>query len=144
MAMLAVFARSWARVAPHTHTVRNASNSAFRPVPKSLPNITTPKQFLEAISKQRRNLAENSACVAAVGENWEDMFRLTSEKLKGAGISPQDRKYLLWSLEKFRQQKRPCDFAYDVKKKKVVRGCGPRVQKGFRIRGVPRPGERRA
>ena len=57
------------------------------------------------------------------------MFRLTTEKLKGAGVSVKDRKYLLWSLEKFRQKK--------------VRGWGPRVQKGYRVRGMRRPGEKR-
>lgn len=71
------------------------------------------------------------------------MFRLTSEKLKGEGVSPQHRKYILWSLEKFRQGEDPKEFAYDIKKKKV-RGWGPRVQKGIRVRGMLRPGERRA
>mgnify|MGYP001758459853 FL=1 len=71
------------------------------------------------------------------------MVRLTTEKLKGAGVSVKDRKYLLWSLEKFRQGERPADFAHDVKKKKKVRGWGPRVQKGYRVRGMRRPGEKR-
>lgn len=107
-------------------------------------SVDTPKAFLEAISKTRRNLAENSTCVSALGEDWDAMFRLTSEKLKGEGVSPQHRKYILWSLEKFRQGEDPKEFAYDTKKKKKVRGWGPRVQKGIRVRGMLRPGERRA
>ena len=107
-------------------------------------SINTPKAFLEAISKTRHNLAESSTCVNAVGEDWDAMFRLTSEKLKGEGVSVQERKYLLWALEKYRQGGDPRAFAYDVKKKKKVRGWGPRVQKGIRVRGMLRPGERRA
>ncbi|WFD37476.1 uncharacterized protein MJAP1_000420 [Malassezia japonica] len=124
--------------------VRFASTAAFRPVPAPRGSVDTPKAFLEAISKTRRNLAENSTCVSALGEDWEAMFRLTSEKLKGEGVSPQHRKYILWSLEKFRQGEDPKEFAYDIKKKKKVRGWGPRVQKGIRVRGMLRPGERRA
>lgn len=105
--------------------------------------IDSPKAFLQAISKPRRDLASNSTCVSAVGEDWDQMFRLTSEKLKGEGVAVKDRKYLLWSLEKFRQGENPRDFAYDIKKKKKVRGWGPRVQKGYRVRGMLRPGEKR-
>lgn len=132
-------------------TLRFASTAVLRPIPaprgKSASyadSINTPKAFLEAISKTRRNLAENSTCVNAVGEDWDAMFRLTSEKLKGEGVSVQDRKYLLWALEKYRQGGNPREFAYDIKKKKKVRGWGPRVQKGIRVRGMLRPGERRA
>lgn len=132
--------------------LRFASTVALRPVPAPrgrcwityTDSINTPKAFLEAISKTRRNLAENSTCVNAVGEDWDAMFRLTSEKLKGEGVSVQDRKYLLWALEKYRQGEHPREFAHDIKKKKKVRGWGPRVQKGFRVRGMLRPGERRA
>lgn len=78
-----------------------------------------------------------------MGEDWDMMFRLTSEKLKGEGMAVKDRKYLLWSLEKFRQGEDPRDFAYDIKKPKKVRGWGPRVQKGYRVRGMLRPGEKK-
>ncbi|WFD42318.1 hypothetical protein MPSI1_000960 [Malassezia psittaci] len=100
--------------------------------------------FLKAISKTRRNLAENSACVNAIGEDWDAMFRLTSYKLKGEGVPVKERKYLLWALEKYREGGDPHKFAYDTKKKKEVRGWGPRVQKNIRVRGMLRPGERRA
>lgn len=106
-------------------------------------NIATPKAFLEAISKPRRDLANNSTCVSAVGEDWDAMFALNSEKLKGAGVPVKDRKYILWSLEKYRQGERPADFAHDVKKPKKVRGWGPRVQKGIRVRGMLRHGEKK-
>ena len=52
------------------------------------------------------------------------------------------RRYLLWALEKYRQGGDPAKFAYDTKPKKKVRGWGPRVQKGIRVRGQRRPGEK--
>lgn len=88
-------------------------------------------------------MANNSTCVSAVGEDWDAMFALNSEKLKGAGVPVKDRKYILWSLEKYRQGERPADFAHDVKKPKKVRGWGPRVQKGIRVRGMLRHGEKK-
>lgn len=110
-------------------SVRFASTAA-RPVPPPRGNINTPKDFLVAISKTRRNLAENSACVSAVGEDWNRMFNLSSAHLKEAGVSVRDRKcvplltrYLLRAFEAYRQGREPREFAYDVKKKKVVRGC---------------------
>ncbi|WFD21778.1 hypothetical protein MEQU1_000434 [Malassezia equina] len=125
--------------------VRFASSAASRavPAPRVPGKIDSPKAFLQAISKPRRDLASNSTCVSAVGEDWDAMFRLTSEKLKGEGVAVKDRKYLLWSLEKFRHGKDPRDFAYDFKKPKKVRGWGPRVQKGIRVRGMLRPGEKK-
>lgn len=146
---------SWALALPKTagaSTVRYSSTAASRPAPPPLSmlqflraeSVSTPQDFLKAISRPRRDLASNSACVQAVGEDWNSMFTLTSEKLKGAGVEAKDRKYLLWSLEKARQGLHPNDFAYDIKKKKKVRGWGPRVQKGYRVRGELRPGEKRA
>ncbi|SHO76056.1 Similar to S.cerevisiae protein FYV4 (Protein of unknown function) [Malassezia sympodialis ATCC 42132] len=127
----------------HPLFVRSASSAATRAVPSPRGKIDSPKAFLQAISKPRRDLASNSTCVSAVGEDWDMMFRLTSEKLKGEGMAVKDRKYLLWSLEKFRQGEDPRDFAYDIKKPKKVRGWGPRVQKGYRVRGMLRPGEKK-
>ncbi|WFD36341.1 hypothetical protein MCUN1_003220 [Malassezia cuniculi] len=117
-------------------------SSAVRPVPPPRGGISTPKDFLTAISKTRRNLADNSACVSAVGEDWNAMFGLTTSALKEAGVSVRDRKYLLRAFEAYRQGREPSEFAYDIKKKKIVRGWGPRVQKGIRVRGMRRPGEK--
>lgn len=55
---------------------------------------------------------------------------------------PTERRYFLWALEKYRQGYAPTDFAHDIKPKKKVRGWGPRVQNGIRVRGRRRPGER--
>lgn len=137
-----------------TPIVRHASSYAQRRVPAPqgthlafclhlLGDISTPKAFLEAISRPRRDLANNSTCVSALGEDWNEMFALTSEKLKGAGVAVKERKYILWALEKFRQGQDPAKFAYDVKEPKKVRGWGPRVQKGYRVRGMLRHGEKK-
>ncbi|KOS13908.1 hypothetical protein Malapachy_3844 [Malassezia pachydermatis] len=123
---------------------RFLSSAQNRTVPPPRGSIDTPKAFLKAISRTRRDLVSNSTCVSAVGEDWNEMFSLTTEKLKGAGVPVKERKYILWSLEKYRQGLHPSEFAYDIKKPKKVRGWGPRVQKGYRVRGELRPGEKRA
>jgi hypothetical protein len=51
-------------------------------------------------------------------------------------------RYFLWAKERFKQGEHPARFSIDVKPPKVVRGWGPRVQKGIRVRGRRRPGER--
>ena len=76
-----------ARTVPQPHGA-----SAERAHPLTAGSIDTPQAFLKAISKTRRNLAESSSCVSAVGDDWAGMFALSSEKLKQAGVSPQERK----------------------------------------------------
>ena len=49
----------------------------------------------------------------------------------------------MWALEKYRQGLEPSEFVRSVKKPKKVRGWGPRVQKGYRVRGELRPGEKK-
>ena len=71
------------------------------------------------------------------------MFSMNSEKLECAGVPVKERKYILWALEKYRQGLEPSEFVRSVKKPKKVRGWGPRVQKGYRVRGELRPGEKK-
>lgn len=53
---------------------------------------------------------------------WEELFRLNNQKLVKLGMGVQERKYLLWCLEKFRQGEDPKNFAKEEPKKKTVRG----------------------
>ena len=71
------------------------------------------------------------------------MVSMISVHLKVAGVPENLRKYILWALEKYRQGLEPSEFVRSVKKPKKVRGWGPRVQKGYRVRGELRPGEKK-
>ncbi|PWN47281.1 hypothetical protein IE53DRAFT_390583 [Violaceomyces palustris] len=127
-----------------TSAAKSVQRLARNPSPPPKGDFKSPTDFLTAISRPRRDLASNSSCVSAVGEDWDNMFRLSSEKLKGAGVGIKERRYLLWALEKYRQGYSPEEFAHDVKPKKKVRGWGARVQTAerIRVRGRRRPGEK--
>ncbi|EIM20010.1 hypothetical protein E3Q22_03247 [Wallemia mellicola] len=74
-------------------------------------------------------------------EDWNQLFSSSSRDFERIGMTPQDRKYLLWCLEKFRQGQYPESFAHEPSPKKEFRGWGPRVQHGKRVRGLLRSGE---
>lgn len=60
---------------------------------------------------------------------WEELFRLNNQKLDKMGMGVQDRRYLLWCLEKFRQGGDPKEYASEERPKKTERGWGPPVKK---------------
>ncbi|EPQ29614.1 uncharacterized protein PFL1_02833 [Pseudozyma flocculosa PF-1] len=142
---LRTFASSASVLLPETLSSSSpAAPAAARPIPPPRPNLSTPVEFLTAISTPRRDLASNSSAVTALGQDWSAIFTVKSEDLKKAGLGPKDRKYLLWAIEKLRQGQHPQEFAFQPKPKKKVRGWGPRVQTAerIRVRGRKRPGEK--
>lgn len=132
--------------------------------------IQKPDDFIGAIARPRRG--DLKGVISALGEEptLADLFSLDGQKLKQAGLPVKDRRfvlrlvdlhllvdsqanptacvpccrYVLWCLERFRQGQHPAEVAYDVKPRKKIRGWGPRVQNGKRVRGQLRPGERYA
>ncbi|KAI0953170.1 hypothetical protein AcW1_007464 [Taiwanofungus camphoratus] len=54
--------------------------------------------------------------------------------MKKAGLAVRDRRYILWSMEKYRRGEDPASFAHPPSPKKKIRGRGPAVQNGKRIR----------
>jgi hypothetical protein len=129
--------------------------------PVTKEEIKSPADFMKAIAKPRRG--EMTSITTLLGEDasWNTLNELNRNKLKKAGVTVQERRwdltpadlqmrklklflprYFLWAKEKFKQGEHPATFAIDIKPRKVVRGWGPRVQKGIRVRGRRRPGER--
>ncbi|KAF8582824.1 hypothetical protein K439DRAFT_1391153 [Ramaria rubella] len=98
--------------------------------PKSIPpprgSIQSPKDFLTAIGR--------SCDTKLKLESWDELWQMKGPEMKQAGVGVQDRRYILWSLDKFRQGKEPSDFAHPEQPKKKIRGWGPSVQFGKRIR----------
>ncbi|TFY66729.1 hypothetical protein EVG20_g4363 [Dentipellis fragilis] len=106
---------------------RSLQNKALnRPVPAPRGSIGTPEDFLKAIGR--------SAETKVQYESWEDLWRASGLEMRKAGIPVKDRRYIMWSMEKYRQGQDPSDFAYEAKGKKKIRGWGPAVQNGKRIR----------
>ncbi|KAJ7442632.1 hypothetical protein FB451DRAFT_1057380 [Mycena latifolia] len=89
-------------------------------------SITTPDAFLKAIGR--------SADTKLSVESWDEFWQQSSINLKSAGVGVRDRRYILWCMEKYRSGLRVEEFAHDPKPKKTIRGWGPTVQNGKRIR----------
>lgn len=107
------------------------NRAASRPIPP--PNVTpgtesiaNPRDFLKAIGRSSETKVQT--------EKWEDFWKTTGIDLKKAGLGVRDRRYILWCMEKYRLGQKIQDFAHEAKKKKTVRGWGPAVQNGKRIR----------
>ncbi|KAJ7367088.1 hypothetical protein DFH08DRAFT_836524 [Mycena albidolilacea] len=106
--------------------IARSISSRVRPVPAPRDPITTPAAFLKAIGR---------SCDTKLSvETWDDLWNQNGTKLKSAGLGVRDRRYILWSMEKYRSGLSPGEFAYEPKPKKTIRGWGPSVQDGKRIR----------
>ncbi|KAG6831949.1 hypothetical protein H0H92_006550 [Tricholoma furcatifolium] len=77
-------------------------------------------------------IGRSSETKIEVGD-WETLGKLSSHELKKKGLAVRDRKYILWSLGKYREGLPINSFAHEPKPKKTVRGWGPSVQNGKRI-----------
>jgi len=98
------------------------------PVPPPAPRygIETAADFLKAIGRG----AEQKVKV----ETWDGLFSLTGREMTKAGVPIKDRRYVLWALEKYRQGGNPKEFAVPPTPKKKIRGWGPKIQLGRKIR----------
>ncbi|KAJ7796167.1 hypothetical protein B0H14DRAFT_2390941 [Mycena olivaceomarginata] len=89
------------------------STATYSLIPAADP-ITTPAAFLKAIGR---------SCDTKLSvETWDDLWNQNGTKLKSAGLAVRDRRYILWSMEKYRSGLSPGEFAYEPKPKKTIRG----------------------
>jgi len=88
--------------------------------------IQDAKSFLSAIGRSTDSKVKV--------EEWNELWKLNGQTLKEQGVAVRDRRYILWAMEKFRQGEDPVKFAHALKPKKKIRGRGPAVQFGKRIR----------
>ncbi|KAG1745898.1 uncharacterized protein EDB91DRAFT_1119339 [Suillus paluster] len=110
-----------------TTTVTDAvSRRPDIPSPRVPGKISTPQDFLKAIGRS----SETKISI----DSWDAFWRTSGWDMKNAGLSIQDRRYILWCMEKFRQNQPIETFAHEVRPKKKIRGRGPAVQFGKRIR----------
>ncbi|KAJ7025398.1 hypothetical protein C8F04DRAFT_1128858 [Mycena alexandri] len=88
-------------------------------------SVHTPSDFLKAIGRS----------VDTKVEDWDEFWQQTTGRnLRSAGVGVRDRRYVLWCMEKYRQGLPIPSFAHDPRPKKTIRGWGPSVQNGKRIR----------
>ncbi|KAH8104581.1 IGR protein motif-domain-containing protein [Cristinia sonorae] len=125
--MASLFGLRLANLVPrHCRTLVN--HAASRPIPPPRGTIDSPVAFLKAIGRS----AETK--LPAVPESWEELWKLNGQVLKKAGVAVKDRRYIMWSMEKYRMGEDPAEFAHPPRPKRTIRGRGPSVQNGKRIR----------
>ncbi|KZT23470.1 hypothetical protein NEOLEDRAFT_1069437, partial [Neolentinus lepideus HHB14362 ss-1] len=93
--------------------------------------IETPEAFLKAIG--RSSDTKLSSLSESLAE-WNSFWQLRGSEMKQASVPVRDRRYILWSMEKYRLGWAIKDFAHEPKPRKQIRGRGPSVQFGKRIR----------
>ncbi|KAI0004523.1 IGR protein motif-domain-containing protein [Russula compacta] len=109
---------------PFRRTFQN--RALLRSVPPPRGDISTPESFLKAIGR---------GCETKISfDTWDNLWRTNGLALKKAGLGVRDRRYILWAMEHYRQSDEPSDYAHEAKPKKKIRGHGPAVQFGKRIR----------
>ncbi|KDE02691.1 hypothetical protein MVLG_06779 [Microbotryum lychnidis-dioicae p1A1 Lamole] len=130
--------RSTVASASSWHTTPLASSSsqlrslhapalAPRRIPSTRTPYTTPAAVLESAS---RNLKQHTDKFPT----WEALFASTSHSLAELGLAVKERRYLLWVLEKYRAGFDIAEIAVPTKPKRKIRGWGPKVQNGKRVR----------
>ncbi|KAF9463028.1 IGR protein motif-domain-containing protein [Collybia nuda] len=102
------------------------NRAASRPVPPPLEPISTPSDFLKAIGRS----SETKVTI----ESWDEFWKTSGNALKKSGLAVRDRRYILWCMENYRNGQPIQSFAHEPKPKKAIRGWGPAVQNGKRIR----------
>ncbi|KAG2342187.1 hypothetical protein BDR05DRAFT_983410 [Suillus weaverae] len=107
-------------------SIQNSQSRTVATTVRSAGKISTPQDFLKAIGRS----SETKISI----DSWDAFWRTSGWDMKNAGLSIQDRRYILWCMEKFRQNQPIEGFAHEEKPKKKIRGRGPAVQFGKRIR----------
>ncbi|KAJ3733357.1 IGR protein motif-domain-containing protein [Lentinula guzmanii] len=108
-----------------------------KPIPPTNETITTPNDFLKSIGRSMETK------MTSAPESWDDFWRTSGLDLRKAGLSVRDRRYTLWCMSKFRRGIAVGEFAHEPKPQKTVRGWGPSVQNGKRIRSKRPKNEKR-
>ncbi|GAA5990372.1 hypothetical protein JCM10908_007341 [Rhodotorula pacifica] len=104
-----------------------AAIDATKRVPKPRGPYTDPASLLSASKRGLESYAEKLG-------NWSELFTKTSGDLRDAGMDIKQTRYTLWLLEKYRQGHDPATVAVAATPKKTIRGWGPKVQNGKRVR----------
>ncbi|KAF8908988.1 hypothetical protein CPB84DRAFT_1674008 [Gymnopilus junonius] len=104
-----------------------AFQQGFGPHARPAENIRTTEDFLKAIGRSFETKLDPTT-------SWEDLWKFNGLALRKAGLAVRDRRYLLWCMSKYRLGFPIREFANELPSKKVIRGWGPKVQNGKRIR----------
>ncbi|KAF8798814.1 hypothetical protein BYT27DRAFT_7202510 [Phlegmacium glaucopus] len=131
--------RVWSAIPSLSRSINSrAASTPVPPIrdPAVFPQVLSPNYNLESIKSPTDFLkAIGRSCETKISvESWEDFWRKDGLLLKKDGVSIRDRRYILWCMEKYRLGYLIREFAHELPPKKTIRGWGPKVQNGKRIR----------
>ncbi|CAH7671757.1 hypothetical protein BY996DRAFT_7425789 [Phakopsora pachyrhizi] len=115
-----------------------SEHQSYPKIPKPHHGVETVEGFLDSLRRPKILEALKDKV-----KSWEELFELDSrsfkrsKELSGAINLVRDRRYFFRALELFRQGLDPKVFSVGDRKPKKIRGWGPRVQNGIRLRGNP-------
>ncbi|KWU43816.1 hypothetical protein RHOSPDRAFT_34616 [Rhodotorula sp. JG-1b] len=104
-----------------------AAIDSTKRVPKPRGPYSDPASLLSASKRGLESYAEKLG-------SWSELFTKTSGDLRDAGMDVKQTRYTLWLLEKYRQGHDPATVAVAPTPKKTIRGWGPKIQNGKRVR----------
>ncbi|ORY49743.1 hypothetical protein BCR35DRAFT_356139 [Leucosporidium creatinivorum] len=109
-----------------TRTIHAPASQPLK-IPQPRGQYTTP---LSLLSSSKRGLEQYEHKLGT----WDELFSKTSAQLAEAGMTVGEKRYLLWLLERYRRGHDPSLVAIPPTPKKKIRGWGPKVQFGKRVR----------
>ncbi|GAA6059898.1 hypothetical protein JCM10212_005281 [Sporobolomyces blumeae] len=97
-------------------------------IPKPRAPFDSPATFLAASSRSLEQYSDKFP-------DFASLFTKTSHELRDeVGMNVKESRYFLRMCEKYRQGFNPDEVAIPTKKPKTIRGWGPKVQNGVRVR----------
>ncbi|GAA5979278.1 hypothetical protein JCM11641_001980 [Rhodosporidiobolus odoratus] len=114
---------------PHRSLHAPAAIPQLKRVPKPREPYSDPASILRV---SQRGLEQYADKLEEAG--WQGLFTQTSTELRDMGMTIKESRYLLWLLERYRQGHDPANVAVAPTPKKTIRGWGPKVQNGVRVR----------
>ncbi|KAK4689894.1 hypothetical protein P7C73_g175, partial [Tremellales sp. Uapishka_1] len=89
---------------------------------------------IDLLSKIGRNAEKKLASNVESWDGLNELWKKGGEGLKDAGLGIKDRRYILWAFNKYSLGNLPSTFITPPTPPKKIRGWGPRVQNGVRVR----------
>ncbi|CAK9783152.1 hypothetical protein CC85DRAFT_284100 [Cutaneotrichosporon oleaginosum] len=123
----ALRASSSSHVRAFSSTARAALKMPLRP------HAETPAP-VDLLSKIGRNADKKLAEKVPDWKALTELYFKGTKPMSDAGMTPRERRYVMWALERYSHGDAPSTFIRPPKPPKKIRGWGPRVQHGKRVK----------
>ncbi|ORY24200.1 hypothetical protein BCR39DRAFT_472557 [Naematelia encephala] len=106
---------------------------------KPSPETPNPIDLLSIIGRNAEKRLESQA---ASWQSLNEIWRAGGKAMEDAGLGPRERRHwisngtdcILWAFSRYSQGDAPSTFVRPPRPPKKIRGWGPKIQRGIRIR----------